>query len=225
MLGKNSSRPEKIYSTYSPHSGPITVWQKGREKILDVGGYTQSVNTEAEGLEGRVWGRIVSEIAKRVASPQSALILGLAGGTEAHLLARQFPGIKIDGVEVDPIVVGVAQEHFGLGEIPYLKVIQADAYDLVKDPAAFDLRAQKFAVIIVDLFVGGSCSSKLDSPEFHGSVRSLRSDEGVAVFNRISGFDKAGFRQELSGAFGGFEEVPVRYGSLAAGNVLFICHG
>ena len=223
MLGRSSSKPKLIYSTTSPHSGKISVWQQGKERILEVGGYTQSVNMEAKDLEKRVWGRMVEELAKSVANPESALILGLSGGTEAQLLAERFPGIIIDGVELDPVVVEVGERYFGLKEIPNLQVIITDAYKLVKKPKSYDLQATAYLIIIVDLYLGGGWSSELEDIKFHRKVKNLLAQGGIVVFNCVSGLDRKRFRTTLAKVFAKIEEVGVRYKSLPFGNTLFLC--
>jgi len=223
MWGRSSSKPKLIYSTTSLLSGKINVWQQGEERILEVGGYTQSVNLAAKDFKNRVWGRMVKELARRIDNPQSALILGLGGGTVAHLLSKTFSGIAIDGVELDPVVVGVGERYFRFGEIPNLKVIVADAYELVKNPKKYPLRADTYSTIIVDLFLGGGWSKQLEEIEFHQSVRNLLAKEGVVVFNRVSGFDRKQFHTTLSKIFAKIEVVEVGYKSLPFGNTLYLC--
>ena len=45
--------------------------------------------------------------------PHSILIIGLGGGTLPRTLERLLPNADIDVVEIDPAVVGVAQQYFG----------------------------------------------------------------------------------------------------------------
>jgi len=223
MWGRSSSKPKLIYSTTSPLSGKINVWQQGEERILEVGGYTQSVSLEAENLENRFWGRMAEESAKRVATPEAALILGLGGGTVAHLLAKKFPGIIIDGVELDPAIVRVGERYFALNEIPNLRVIVADAFDLVKKPESFDLRAISYPIIIVDLFLGGKWSPELEEVEFLQALKRLLAKDGVATFNRVYGFNRQQFRTASAKVFAKIEEVKVRFKSLPSGNTLYLC--
>lgn len=226
MLGRRLSRPKLIYSTISPHSGKINVWQQGKERVLEIGGYPQSVNPEAKNLENRFWGRMAEESAKRVINPEAILILGLGGGTVVHLLAQKFPGILVDGVDLDPVVVEVGERFFDLKVIPNLQVIIADAYELVKKPESYNLRATVYSIVIIDLFLGGGWSSELDAAGFHKEVKDLLAEGGVAVFNRVSGFDRKHFRVSLSKVFAKIEEVEVGYKSFPFGNIgntLYFC--
>ena len=139
--------PKILYQTESPISGEIRVVQKGRERKLLVNGVCQSVNWDAPGIGKRVWGKITEipryrdiDIPRQDGGELSdlncftnfrCLVLGLGGGTAAHLLTRQFPGIRVDGVELDPAIIEVGKGFFGLDKIPNLNIICADAYNVV----------------------------------------------------------------------------------------------
>ena len=50
--------------------------------------------------------------------PLRALLLGLGGGTVAHLLARRCTDVVMVGVERNPQVIAIAMAQFGLGALP-----------------------------------------------------------------------------------------------------------
>jgi len=241
-----------IYSTTSPYSDTIEVWQQGKERTLMVEKYLQSVNLDAYNLESRYWGRVVSGLAGRLSDPKAILILGLGGGTIAHLLARRFPGIVIDGVEFDPVIVEVGKQFFDLDKIPNLQVITADAVEVVRTPKTYPLRASQYSMVIVDIFVGSNAPLALEEPEVivgikkllssasekarseatpHSSAREKARSEatphspgGAAVFNRLSKLATQEFRAKLEDIFGNVEEVGVTYGwGLPPGNILYFC--
>lgn len=47
-----------------------------------------------------------------------ALVVGLGGGTIVGLLRAARPRLRIDAVEIDPLVVRVARRYFGLEVLP-----------------------------------------------------------------------------------------------------------
>jgi predicted membrane-bound spermidine synthase len=47
-------------------------------------------------------------------APGRALIVGLAGGTAARQLHAAYPGITVDGIEIDQTIVDVGRKYFGL---------------------------------------------------------------------------------------------------------------
>lgn len=80
-------------------------------------------------------------------SPRSALLLGLGGGTLAHLLARRYPAIEMVGVDADAEVIDFAREHFGL-DMPDLEIVIGDAFEYV------ERCGRGFDFIAVDFFAG-----------------------------------------------------------------------
>src|SRR5437660_655013 len=74
------------------------------------------------------------------------LILGNAGGTTARAYAALYPGVHVDGVEVDPQVTRVARRFFGLDSIPHLHVITADARAYLRSTR------KRYDVICVDAY-------------------------------------------------------------------------
>lgn len=224
MLEKSSLRPELIYSTTSPYSGTINVWQQGKERTLTVEEYPQSVNLDARNLENRFWGKIVSETAKRVPHPKAVLILGLGGGTAAHLFAERFSGVAIDGVEIDPVIVEVGRRFFGLDEVSNLRIITADALKVVRRPKNYPLCPSRYSVIVVDLYVGDEHPPALETREVLVAIKALLSPKGVAAFNWLSCSAPKEFRAKLEGVFDKVEEVGVvcNWG-LPPGNILYLC--
>jgi len=57
----------------------------------------------------------------------SALLIGLGGGTQIHLLHRLASPRQITVIERDPVIVRVASEWFGLDRIGKLEIVCADA--------------------------------------------------------------------------------------------------
>jgi spermidine synthase len=108
-------------------------------------------------------------------SPKSALILGLGGGTLAHLLCRRYPGIEMVGVDADSEVIQFAREHFGL-HLPNLEIVFGDAFDYVERcPRGFDF-------VAVDLFAGYDFQRGVTSKPFLRKLKTM-AGRGEIVFN------------------------------------------
>lgn len=106
------------------------------------------------------------------------LILGLGAGSSVRQLLHFFPGMRIDGVEIDPEVVRAAREHFELDRHAGLRVVVDDARPFL---AGTDRR---YDVVEIDLFHGGPyVPFYLLTREFFTMVRSALRDGGVAVMN------------------------------------------
>jgi hypothetical protein len=57
----------------------------------------------------------------------SALLIGMGGGTQIHLLHHLAAPRQITVIERDPIIVGVASDWFGLDRVGKLEIVCADA--------------------------------------------------------------------------------------------------
>jgi spermidine synthase len=218
------SRPKLLYSTSSPYSGVINVWQRGMERVLEMGDYPQSVGLDAYDLENRVWSKVVAESMERVPDPKAILILGLGGGTEAHLFSERISGAAIDGVEIDPVVIEIGRKFFDLGKIPNLKIIVADAFAVIEAPENYPLRASKYGVIVVDTYVGDKLPQEVEEQRILTKIKKLLAPRGLAVFNCVSQASPRALKSVLEGVFAKVEEIGVSYGwGLPPGNILFFC--
>ncbi len=110
--------------------------------------------------------------------PRSALLLGLGGGTLAHLLTRQAPDVRIIGVDIDPRIVSFGQEHFGM-QLANLKIVIADAFTYVYRCAAC------FDYIAVDLFVGHNLHRGILARPFLRRLAALLTPGGEIVINLL----------------------------------------
>ncbi|MCR4412406.1 MAG: fused MFS/spermidine synthase [Thermoguttaceae bacterium] len=115
---------------------------------------------------------------------EHVLIVGLGGGSMIHFLKRYDPGVKIDVVEIDPVVVRIAGEFFGVRSGGNVHVITADAVDYLADtPSRYD-------VIYLDAFLkpSGDTDStgvplRLRTVRFYQSVQRKLRPGGLVVFN------------------------------------------
>lgn len=179
------SFPKVLYKSVSPISGKITVVRRGGERQLIVGGMVQSINGDAPGAGERVWGKIVDQIATYHLPLASCLILGLGGGTVAHLLVKKYPKVKIVGVEIDPEIIKVGREFFDLGKLKNLRIICADAFGVVERPGTSPLGREKFDLIVVDIYLGRLFPLEFESFGFLTGVKNLLKTGGLLVINRI----------------------------------------
>lgn len=141
-------------------------------KALVVGNYVQSVAVTAD-HPFDVWDACIP----RRRLPWRALILGAGGGTIAHLLTRRCGPIRIVAVERDPAVARLAREEFGLGRLPNVELVVADAFAYVAAcPESFDL-------ICVDLYTGGAIAHGTLATGFLHQIAACLTPGGIAAFN------------------------------------------
>lgn len=160
----------KVHDEISSLSGAIEVWQDGWERKLIIGGATQSI-FRLDGKDRGYWPHLVPQ-----KSIDSALILGLGGGTVARILRRKWPQVKIVGIELDPVVVRVATSYFGLD--PETEVRTQDFRAVFHQDETYDL-------VIVDLYLGRSFLPAAEEKIFLSQLRRKLNPGGLVAFNRI----------------------------------------
>lgn len=114
-------------------------------------------------------------------SMKRMLFIGVGGGTGPTRFAHDFPELDIDGVEVDPVVIEVAERYFGLKPGPKLRV-HAD------DGRAFLRRSGgNYDVIVVDAYsqnrYGSTIPAHLTTREFFEECRDKLAPGGIVIFN------------------------------------------
>ncbi len=116
--------------------------------------------------------------------PERVLIVGLGGGAMVHFLTHYDPKVQVDAVEIDPAVVKIAAERFGVKSQGNVRVITADALEFL---AQTD---QKYDVIYMDAFLKPSADTDttgvplaLKTAEFYKSVHKRLVPQGVMAFN------------------------------------------
>ena len=60
--------------------------------------------------------------------PQQVLIVGLGGGSMIHFLKHHAPDLRVDVVEIDPVVVKIADLWFGVRSGGRLRIVVQDAF-------------------------------------------------------------------------------------------------
>jgi spermidine synthase len=108
---------------------------------------------------------------------RSVLVLGNAGGSTARALAALYPGIAIDGVELDPKVTDVARRFFGLNAIPGLHVITADARAYLRSTH------KRYDLIAIDTYRQPYIPFQVTTREFFRLVRSHLTSGGAVALN------------------------------------------
>jgi spermidine synthase len=115
---------------------------------------------------------------------EKALIVGLGGGAMVHFLAGAFPDMAIDAVEIDPVIVGLAQSHFGLRPSDTIQLHAADGFAwIAKGVPEYD-------IVYMDAFLKPSEDTdstgvplRLKTLEFYAQIRGRLRPGGVVVFN------------------------------------------
>jgi protein-L-isoaspartate(D-aspartate) O-methyltransferase len=127
---------------------------------------------------------------------RTVLMVGLGGGSTQSSFEHYYPGVSIESVEIDPVVVQVAKDYFNFREGARQKVHVSDGrVFLRRTPSHYDL-------IILDAYVkgryGSSLPQHLATKEFFEIVRDHLTTNGIVAYNVIG--TAGGWHAEIVGA-------------------------
>ena len=108
-------------------------------------------------------------------SPGNILILGLGTGTFAKYCSEYFPGVSIEGVEIDEKIAKLAGEYFDMPDTVNVSVYDGRSYLTASD--------KKYDVIMVDAYQDITIPFQMSSVEFFREVEKHLTDNGVMVVN------------------------------------------
>lgn len=139
-------------------------------------------------------------------------VLGNAGGTTARAFRLTWPGVHVDGVEIDPVVTEAGNRYLDMAG-PNLTTHEADArFWLAGDRGPFD-------AIVVDAYRQPYIPFHLSTQEFFQQVRDRLTPGGVvainvgtppgedAVVDRIAATMRSVFPTVLNARYGEFNSV------------------
>jgi len=116
--------------------------------------------------------------------PRRVLIVGLGGGAMVRFLTHHEPTVQIDAVEIDPVVVRLADQFFGVRSGGNVRVHTADAVAFVASTA------DRYDLILMDAFLRPSSDTDptgvpttLKTLEFLGRLKQALAPGGVIAFN------------------------------------------
>jgi spermidine synthase len=117
--------------------------------------------------------------------PQRVLIVGLGGGSMVHYLQQTDPEVKIDAVEIDPLVVKLAADMFGTQPSENVNIVTADGLKFIADA-----EDGSYDVIYMDAFLKPSAETDetgaplaLRTQQFYKQLQQKLVPGGVVAFN------------------------------------------
>ena len=205
-----------IEEVESPINGKLTVTQDLFWGIsIKGGGLAQS-----GGIAKKVWLHTLKKLKKRgELEVKNCLILGVGGGGIVELVNGYWPGTKIVGVDIDPVMVDLGRKYLGLDQIATEIVIKIeDGYKFAQRQARENKR---YDLVCVDIYVGDEVPEKFETDKFINYVKRLLTKRGIAVFNRLYYDEKKDlahkFEKKLEKVF---EKVDRVY---PEANIMFMC--
>lgn len=109
-------------------------------------------------------------------SVKNMAIIGLAGGTVARQATAVFGDIPIDGWEIDPAIISVGREYFGM-DMPNLTAISQDGR------VGLEHSSTLYSIIAVDAYRPPYIPPHLTTQEFFQVAKAHLTNDGVLVVN------------------------------------------
>lgn len=114
------------------------------------------------------------------------LAIGLGGGTVVKRMWRDYPDMRIDAVELDPVVVEVAERFFALPSDERIRVFVDDGRHFL------ETRTYTYDIVIVDAFLGDAVPPALTTTEFMDTLKTRLTPDGAVVYNFMGTVDGEG---------------------------------
>ncbi|ERN10844.1 hypothetical protein AMTR_s00027p00243910 [Amborella trichopoda] len=145
----------------SPFNDIVMIQSQGsRILLLDSTRNIHSIYTEGQKLTGSYWDEFACLPAVVPKGPIA--ILGLGGGTAAHLMLDLWPSLELEGWEIDEILIDKARKHFYLSDLEKCNeaggILHVHVGDALSPMAVVP---GGFSGIIVDLFSDGKVLPQL----------------------------------------------------------------
>jgi spermidine synthase len=149
----------------------------------------------------------------------ACLLIGLGGGAIVQFLNHEVPQMRLDVVEIDPVVVALAKEFFGTDAGPRTRIFTEDAVQYLRRAR------ERYDLILVNahLMPGAETNAtglplSFSAESFLSSLRERLLPGGIVTFNLIEGRDTSANIRLIGSAF---KAVDV-YRSASAGNVIVV---
>ncbi len=170
--------PRTLFEGNSTISGQVKVVESLGVRRLLVDGLTQSISIDRLDKTGGYWDSIVQLAVSRLKLKDKILVLGLGGGTLPKLFTRNLGPIKIDTVEIDPLIVDLAKKYFNLVE-DNIKIYTGDAANFLNS------LGEKYNFICVDTYIGDKIPESVQTNKFFDNLFGRLEENGTIVLNRI----------------------------------------
>lgn len=115
-----------------------------------------------------------------VSKADHILVLGLGGGSVLKTLRTDFNYAgRITAVDIDPVIIEIAKNEFGVFNNENTSIVCTDALDYLKGTD------EKFYIILIDLFIDNAIPYRFLSEDFwQEAVNSLKNN-GTIIFNML----------------------------------------
>lgn len=113
---------------------------------------------------------------------QKFLMIGGGGFTVASNFIKRYPDIKVDVVEIDPLLSEIAQKEFGLEKNARLTIFNEDGRTFINRQEGVG----RYDVLLMDAFSSFSIPFQLTTIESVTKMKSLLTPQGIIITNLFS---------------------------------------
>lgn len=182
VKGFDKPTPGLVFETESSYNYIQVVEQNGYRYLrLNEGQGIHSMYHPSQLLYAGPWEQVLAApyLNPPIVYPdsiQSMAIVGLAAGTTARQAVKAYPGIQVDGFELDPKIVEVGKQFFDMEQPGVNIIVQDGRWGLSHSK-------RKYQVISLDAYRPPYIPWHLTTQEFFQIVREHLTDDGVVVMN------------------------------------------
>jgi spermidine synthase len=187
------SLPEKLLFEKEYDGVPVQVWEKLDRRELRFGNLiVQSAYStlQPDCLLLRYTRQMIAAVAL-VPQMENILHIGLGGGSVANFIYHHFPKLQQTVIEINPLVIEVAYEYFGLPKDPRLQILGMDVTESIKG------LGDSYDLIFLDAFDHSGASSCFDSTSLLLQLQDLLSSNGWLIGNFWNQFRLFSLQKEL----------------------------
>lgn len=106
------------------------------------------------------------------------LVLGLGAGSVIQTLREDYDYAgKITAIEIDKVIIAIAENEFDITKDDSLEIIACDAFSYVKDTK------KTYGIIIIDLFIDKDVQGQCFSSDFWKTLTPLIKKDGYVILN------------------------------------------
>jgi spermidine synthase len=155
--------------------------------------------------------------------PRRVLVVGLGGGAMVRFLTHHAPDVRIDAVEIDPAVVRLADQYFGVRSAGSVRIVTGDGVAFIESTS------ERYDLIFMDAFLRPSSDTddtgvptRMKTVAFLGRVKQALAPGGVVAFNMNQ---HAGLADDIAAVAEAFGAVAVYRSTPAENDVVIATEG
>lgn len=183
-LVKPPQRGQLIYEKESAYNY-IQVVQEGSRTLLmlNEGHAIHSIYDPSTLLTGGPWDYwLIAPYFNKNFVPadlKGMAMIGSAAGTAMRQYEQVYPGVPVDGVEIDPEIVAVGEKYFGMDKLKYATTHEQDGRTYLKTEG----KSKQWSVVGIDAYHQPYIPFHLTTREFFQEISDHLVPNGVAMIN------------------------------------------